>query len=318
MVKIAFVVYPKRVKALELADEAQQWVVDNGNESAGVFQIDRSGSHVDAKALGNLDLLVSLGGDGTMLQAVHLGVDLNVPVLGVNLGRLGYLTEIEPSGLKDALSRFFKGDYRLEQRMVLSVTNKSHKPGHNSSKLIALNEVVLEKSLPGHTVRIKVKINNKSFMDYVADGLIVCTPTGSTAYNFSARGPVISPKLKVLVLTTVAPHNMFDRSLVLEPADHIELEVAGASSASWAVDGRSMGELLREESLLITSSDTPIQLVAFEERDFQMVLKSKFTISDSTRTADMDDTGQIGDILAQKFPLREVPLDGDIMHEDGE
>ena len=179
----------------------------------------------DGEPTGPLDLAVSLGGDGTMLRTVDLVSPAGVPVLGVNLGHLGYLTAVEPDGLRDALRRFLAGDYQVEARMTLdvSVTDDGGAGRHRRAARSALNDLVLQRPAGGHTVRTEVSVNGEPFLTFAADSLIVATPTGSTAYNLSARGPIVSPRARVQILTPVAPHMLFDRSLVLDAEDVIAI-----------------------------------------------------------------------------------------------
>ena len=173
--------------------------------------------------------MLSLGGDGTMLRSVRLLDGAAVPLLGVNLGALGYLTEVESDQMADALQRFADGAeagrWELDERMMLDVTVNGEHFGR------ALNEAVIEKGLTGHTVRLLARIDGEPFTYYAADGLIVATPTGSTAYSLSARGPIVSPRHRAVLLTPVSPHMLFDRSLVLDPSEVIEIEVSGHRTA---------------------------------------------------------------------------------------
>ena len=166
----------------------------------------------------------------------------DVPVLGVNMGRLGYLSQIEPSGLEQALKAFLAGEHEVEDRMTLQVT-LTDEDGTDRVERLALNEASVEKDLPGHTVRIATSIRGRPFMTYEADGLLVATPTGSTAYNLSARGPVLSPGMRALVLTPVSPHMQFDRSLVLDPSEWVALDVLEPRSAVLVIDGFNLASL---------------------------------------------------------------------------
>ena len=163
-------------------------------------------------------------------------------MLGVNVGQLGYLTEVEPPDLDAALERLVAGDYQVDERMVLAIDVTSEGPA--AGRWFALNETVLEKLHTGRLARLEVEINGTFFTTYAADGVIVATPTGSTAYSFSARGPIVSPRIRCLLLTPVSPHMLFDRSLVLD-ADGVgalrghrcsirsRSPPTGSSSASW-------------------------------------------------------------------------------------
>ncbi len=154
-------------------------------------------------------------------------------MLGVNLGRMGYLTAVEPAGIEEAFEKVLAGDYLVEERMVLDV----QLAGRVEGRFMALNDVIVEKTGPRHTIRVAVEISGRPFLSYVADGLLVSTPTGSTAYNLSARGPIVSAGLRALVLTPVSPHMLFDRSLVLEPDESVRLTVLDGRSADAVIDG---------------------------------------------------------------------------------
>lgn len=225
-----------------------------------------------------LDFVVSLGGDGTMLRTVELVTPKGVPVLGVNLGQLGFLTEVEPPQMEESLRRALAGDAQIVERMVLSVVVDSD--GQASGKWLALNEAVLEKCSSGHLVRLAVSINGKFFTTYAADGVIVATPTGSTAYNFSAQGPIVSPSHRCLILTPVSPHMLFHRSLVLGPEEELEFEVNSQLPVGLVLDGREVGRLAPGDSVTCTQGPRPARLMTFHPRDFHQVLKAKFGLAD--------------------------------------
>ena len=213
-----------------------------------------------------------------MLRTVHLAAPEGVPVLGVNVGQLGYLTDVEPQSWASAVERFLAGEYQLEARMLLSVVVR--RASQDEPADLALNEAVLEKDAMGHTVRLRVEIDGQFFTTYVADGFIVATPTGSTAYSLSAHGPVVAPGHHALLLTPVCPHGLFDRSMVLAPGTHVRLEVCGHRPASLAVDGRHRGRLEVGDSIECTASGTLAQLVTFGQRNVHAILKSKFGLND--------------------------------------
>jgi NAD+ kinase len=225
-----------------------------------------------------LDFAVSLGGDGTMLRTVDLVASEGVPVLGVNLGQLGYLAEVEPAQLEDALRRALAGEYEISERMLLSVVVDSD--GLASGKWLALNEAVLEKCSSGHLVRLAVSINGKFFTTYAADGVIVATPTGSTAYNFSAQGPIVSPSHRCLILTPVSPHMLFHRSLVLGPEEELDFEVTSQLPVGLVLDGREVGRLSPGDSVTCTQGPRAALLMTLQPRDFHQVLKAKFGLAD--------------------------------------
>jgi len=278
MASVVVVAHP--AKATGVAQDIVRWLQEQGHEvrvpedDAATLGLAEWG-RPEEKLADGADLAVSLGGDGTMLRAVDLVCGAGVPVLGVNIGHLGYLTEVDPHDLRSALSRFFAGEHDIEARMTLEVAIESSLTPHT-----ALNEAVLEKTVSGHTVRVAASIDGRPFISYAADGLIVATPTGSTAYNLSARGPIVSPRHRAILLTPASPHMLFDRALVLDPVESIRLEVIGDRPASLVVDGRSLGTLEPGDALRCTAGAADARLVTFGGRDFHGILKSKFGLAD--------------------------------------
>jgi NAD+ kinase len=273
MAVIAFYAHPFRPEAAELAERTSVWLAELGHES--VLAIGSDGP----AAVDGADLLVSLGGDGTLLRSVDAALAKGIPVLGVNIGRLGYLTEVEPSGLEEALTRFLAGSYQVEERMTLSVT-VTGPDGTRQAERTALNEATVEKTVPGHTVRIAASIDGRPFVTYAADGLLVCTPTGSTAYNLSARGPVLSPRLRAIVVTPVSPHMLFDRPLVLDPGEQLRLEILEPRAAVLVVDGLTVSELGPGTTVDCREGGQPARFVTFGWRDFHAILRAKFHLAD--------------------------------------
>jgi NAD+ kinase len=283
MAIVGMIVHRERAQAAELARQAIEWLTERGHEirvsaqdagPAGLAQY----SCPDEKLAEDVDVVISLGGDGTMLRAVDLVSPAGVPVIGVNVGHLGYLTECEPNGLCSALERYFSGDHGIEERMTLEVV--AHTAVGRAAPLSALNEALLEKTQPGHTIRLGVTIGDRPFITYAADGLILATPTGSTAYNLSVRGPIVSPNLAALVMTPVSPHQLFDRSLVLDPADGVRVEVLDGPAATLLVDGRTIAELGPGDAVSCRAGAHAARLVTFGPRDFHHILKSKFGLTD--------------------------------------
>ncbi len=280
MAVVTMVVHPERDEAAALAREAIGWLHERGHEvrmpanDAVAVGHPEFGVPDDELGLGSV-LAVSLGGDGTVLRTVELVSAHGVPILSVNCGQLGYLTEVDAPSLEDALGKFFAGAHVLDERMMLEVTFTG-----TGERSYALNEVVLERTLMGHTVRLAVSIDGEPWTTYVADALILATPTGSTAYSLSARGPVLSPELRALVLTPVSPHPVFDRSMVFLPDTVIRLTAVGERPATVSIDGRNIGALADGESVECTSAPHNAHLVSFGTRDFHRILKTKFGLSD--------------------------------------
>lgn len=279
--RIGFVLHRERSQAEALARAAVDWLTEAGHAvvaapgDGALAGVDEPGPEGFAA---QVDLVVSLGGDGTMLRAVDLVGAAGVPVLGVNVGQLGYLAAIEPADLEGALGRYLAGEQRVEERMLLAV--EVHRADGAVTSVVALNEAVLEKTPMGHTVRLAVSVDGEFFTTYAADGLIVATPTGSTAYAFSARGPIVAPTHRAVLLTPVSPHQLFDRTLVLDPDASVELTVQGHRPATLSVDGRNLGELVEGDRITCTAAPFAARLVTFGGRDFLRILKAKFGLND--------------------------------------
>jgi len=275
--RLGFVAHPDRAEALDLVARAVSWCESRGIQTVVAADPVADGA---AGALGDparLDAVVSFGGDGTMLRSVDLVATHGVPVLGVNCGQLGYLTAIEPAQLDDALDRLQRGDYEISERAVLQATVESS--GGAAGTWTALNELVLEKPHPGRLVRFEVAINGSVFTSYAADGMILATPTGSTAYSFSAGGPIVSPRLACLLMTPVSPHMLFDRTLVVDDRDQLEVTVIDRP-ALLTVDGRELGEVEPGAVVRGRCSGTPARMITIGRRDFHQILKAKFGLSD--------------------------------------
>jgi NAD+ kinase len=279
-----FAVVPHRLRreACQLASEAAAWLTERGHQ-VRVPAEDAQGVRgavvtTDEELTAGLDLALALGGDGTVLHAVQLVCGSGVPVMGVNIGRLGFLTALEPAQLFDGLERFLAGSYEIQDRMMLDVSVRCGQD--EGARAVALNEAVLEKIASGHTVQLAIRINDRPFTTAAADGMIVATPTGSTAYNLSARGPVVSPRHRALLLTPVAPHMLFDRPLVLGADETVELEVLEGRPATLVVDGRTLGTLAAGDRVCFRAAPHDAHFLAFDERDFHQILKAKFKLAD--------------------------------------
>ena len=282
MAVVALCLHPDRDRVVDAATSAARWLLDRGHE-VRLSEEDAATADLPELAVGatalldGLDLAVSLGGDGTMLRTVDLVADRATPVIGVNLGTLGYLTEVEPQHVVEALERFLAGDHSLDLRMRLAVEVEAGGGGGTSPCAVtALNEAVVGKTPTGQIVRVRVVIDGEHLTTYAADGIIIATPTGSTAYAWSAGGPIVSPDHAALLLTPVAPHMLFDRSLVLPPSSRIRLEIASDRPATLSIDGRTLGPLHQGDAVVCTMSPRPASIVTFRPRGFLRILKAKF------------------------------------------
>ena len=274
--RLGVVAHPDRVEAHDLAAQTAAWCAERDIETTVVETGPQKDSLPEA-LVGELDVVISFGGDGTMLRAVAMVAARGVPVLGVNCGQMGYLTEIEPVGLDDALVALHAGNYTVSERTMLAVRVASK--GVAGGEWIALNEAVLEKPHPGRLVRFEVIVNGAPFTTYAADGVIVATPTGSTAYSFSAGGPIVSPRLACFLMTPVSPHMLFDRTLVLDDHEQLDLLVTDRP-AVLTLDGRELGELEPGTVVTCTCGVDRARMITFAPRDFHQILKAKFGLAD--------------------------------------
>ncbi len=284
-VNVVVVAHHTRQEVVPLIRQTEKWLKKNGHQmwmpksDAIALGLDEFGSDRSAQ---DADLLLSLGGDGTILRSVELLGGAPVPILGVNMGTLGYLTEIEPEDLPERLERWINQDDKseivLDERMMLAVTLKSK---NKNQTWRALNEAVIERQQSGHTVWLDVTINHELFARYSADGVIVATPTGSTAYSMSARGPVVSPRHRAMLLTPVSPHMLFDRSLVLGPTEMLSMQVVGTRPAELAIDGRHVASLDQGDVVSYEADSCSAHFVRFTQQPkFHQIVRAKFGLGD--------------------------------------
>ena len=215
------------------------------------------------------DMVLAVGGDGTMLGAVSRAISWDVPVLGFNMGTLGFLTAAEPSQVEIVLDRLFDGDFDTADRLTVSASV-------GDSQATGVNDVVVEKVDTTRLVSLAVVIDGAHLATYRADGIIVATPTGSTAYSFSAGGPVVDPRVEALVLTPVASHSLFDRPLVLPATSRIEIQVTRDRPVRVNVDKTDLGTVGEDERVVITAGERPARFVTLESMSFPTLLRDKF------------------------------------------
>ena len=220
----------------------------------------------------DLDLVVAIGGDGTVLKAVRLGRESGAPICGINDGRLGYLADAVPDDFPTLLDRMASGEWITSERMLLAASINGAPP------TIGLNDVVVEKVENQRTVRLGISIDGEPFINYPADGVVVATATGSTAYNLSAGGPLIDPALDMLVMTPVAPHFLFSRAMVFPPHRRLRFEVMDDRSAGVGVDGREVATM-RPGDWIEVEGAGHLTFARFSDRSFPASVKQKFSLA---------------------------------------
>lgn len=223
-----------------------------------------------------LDLVLSFGGDGTFLRAAHLCRDADVPILGVNLGRLGFLAEIEVEDIAAALEVIRARSYTIEERATLEVAVEDGE-GRVVQRGWALNEVSIEKTVRQRLLSIEVFVDDTMLQRVAADALVVATPTGSTAYALSAGGPIVSPRLAATLVVPVAPHSLFDRTVVAAPDEVVRVELsAGQPPGLVSCDGREPVELQPGGRIRASGGGRPVRIARAGMPDFYRLVRDKF------------------------------------------
>lgn len=214
------------------------------------------------------DFLVTIGGDGTLISVARRSIKFGKPILGINLGTLGFLTSVLPEELDKFLNDFLADNYAIDSRMMIKATI-------NKNKTIAFNDIVFKSKSVVHMVNIEAFVDGKKFNSYYGDGLVVSTPTGSTAYNLSSGGPVVYPLTDAFIVTPISAHSLTQRPLVL-PADfEIELKTPDENGAIVLIDGQDIYELKKDESVKIKIANQKSKLIRAKERDYFSVLNQK-------------------------------------------
>jgi len=258
---VGIFVHPQLPMAAPLAREIARWL---GERGVRVWETDSLDEGVVLPNLPDTDLLVTLGGDGSILRAAHHTAGCPTLILGVNLGRMGFLTEAEPDGWKEVLERVWRGEYWVEERMMLRATvERGGLPARD-----ALNDVVVGQGTLGRVVHLEARVDGDLLTTYVADALIIATPTGSTAYALAAGGPIMPPQQRNILLVPVAPHLSLDRAVVLAEGVRVRVVVRGYSSASLAVDGEVVAELGPGDAVEVGASPRVARFARVRERDY--------------------------------------------------
>lgn len=237
----------------------------------------------EASLAEHADLIIAIGGDGTMLYAASLASDSDVPLLGVNRGRLGFLADVTPDEMLSSIGHVLAGNYTRDSRLKLEA--ELSQPDGSKSAAIALNDVVLQRRETGRMVDFETRIGDQYVSTHSGDGLIVATPTGSTAYALSCGGPIIEPQLDAVVIVPICPHTLTDRPIVI-PA-HVPIEVLllerDNTKAEITVDGHSIGEMHPEGNLVIRAAPKRMTMIHPPGYDYFSILRSKLYWGRDTR-----------------------------------
>jgi len=268
--RIGILHHPKKPESIELADEIDAHLQRLGVRErwhASAWSIEDVAAHMP-----NVDLLITLGGDGTLLRAARIGAQHKVPMLGVKMGRLGFLAELMPEQWQEPLAAIIAGDYWVEERLM--VRARVEQPGANGAppevlcEYDALNDVVLSRGDLARVVRINTKLDGGYLTMYTCDGLIISTPTGSTGYALAVHGPILPPEARNVLVIPIAPHLSMDRAVVLPEETEVRLQVLPGYHSVLTVDGQVMVELADEQEVVVQSSPHLARFIRIRERSY--------------------------------------------------
>lgn len=260
--RLGLVVHPDKPEAAALAASLTAMCGDRGLH-AHIIDLEKGLPH-------DIDVVVGIGGDGTLLQAAGVAGPADVPLIGINLGRVGYLADVEPDNIDALLDGIVRKNLKVDHRMTIVAEADGHAPA------TGINDIVIEKVLSQRLVQIGVEINGRYFTTYRADGIIVATPLGSTAYSLSAGGPVVDPDLDALIMTPVAPHSLLSRTIMLSPDAVVEFSVELDRQARVNVDGRDAMVLEAGARLTVRRGERPVRFLSLGSHPFPQAVRRQF------------------------------------------
>ena len=268
----------KRTGALQAIDDFRNWAEVKGHEITVCIEVDElSGRDFHGEyrkdVANKVDMLVSMGGDGTLLATARLVGTTEKPVLGINLGSLGFLTQLTPAQLIPAIEAIIDGKYEIEERMLLKVEIPG---GINLENPYALNDVVVNNGTVSRLVEINLLVNNEEVVTYRADGLVIATPTGSTAYSLAVGGPIMHPKLEGIIASPISSFSLSTRPMIFSAKDTLEIKVlSGLDNAALTLDGQVMLPFKDFNSVVISRAEVHLKLIVFPENSYYKLLKNK-------------------------------------------
>ncbi len=265
---------------LTATHEVEEFLRSNGKQFETHIAMNPSENrYTDAQTIPEAaECVIVIGGDGTFLQAVHDTLERNLPILGINLGKIGYLADVEQTQLKPALDSLLNGRYKIEERMMLDgrITAEGKEDG-SPEKYRALNDIVIHWGKEMRVVNYRVSVNGKFLYDFRADGMIISTPTGSTAYSMSAGGPIVEPGSDIMILTPLCPHTINTRSVVLSADDRVTV-AANPGTVYVSFDGRINLPMVETQEVRICRSSKVTRIVRLRDDSFLTVLQDKFIL----------------------------------------
>ena len=248
-------------------------------DTTSAMLLGEQGGYQKTQLASKADVLLVLGGDGTMLNAARLAGERSIPILGVNMGGLGFLTEVRVENLYPSLERVFANDFVLDERLMLQT--HVHRHGETVAHGVVLNDVVISKGTLARMIELKIAIQGRFVTNLRGDGLIVSSPTGSTAYSLSAGGPVIDPAVQSLILTPICPHTLTHRPLIVPGNAEIEVTLTSKDDGAMAtLDGQVGVAITQGDTVVIQTSEHRTRLIRFPESNYYDVLREKLKWGD--------------------------------------
>lgn len=220
-----------------------------------------------------IDCVITLGGDGTFLRAARLAAPAGIPVLGINMGTLGFLTEVEQGEIESSLEMLIAGKYYLEDRMMLEA--RVIRDGNTAETYTGLNDVVINKGPLARLLILEIRVGKKFVTTYKADGVIISSPTGSTAYSLSAGGPIVDPEVDVIIITPICPHTLQARPLVIPSHKEVSVMMINQNDSMLTIDGQHGFELRNGDEIIVAKSPFYARLVRIKEQHFYSILREK-------------------------------------------
>lgn len=279
-----FLIVPNFIKDENflLTSKIENYIAENGGSSQRIVGTADKEFVYTIDGQEKFDCILTLGGDGTILKVSRDLRNLNIPIVGVNLGTLGFLAEIEPEQVYSVIDRLLVDDYEIEDR--LNIAGSLHKEGNIIPFMedIALNDIVISRAGCSRIIGLKIYVNGCLMDIYEADGVIISTPTGSTGYNLSAGGPIVSPKTNIMIVTPISPHSLTSKSIVFSSEDEIVVEVMKRSKAQEeeavvSFDGQQIAQLSAGDYIMIHKSNTVTKMTKLFDVSFYDVLRKKIT-----------------------------------------
>ena len=274
--KVGIIANQLKINAIDYVDKIKKILEEYKIKC--VYYSDLYMCNENTSAFDEIDLMIVLGGDGTLLNFARLNASRYIPMLGINFGTLGFIAEVEPEDYKEAVLRVLEGDYFLSERIVLKATVL--KEAGEIINIYGLNDVVIGKGESVRMLSVDAFINDRFLVNYNADGLIIAGPTGSTAYNLSAGGPVIHPEVKAFVVTPICPHTISERPLVIPHNETLKVccsKEKNNQKAILSVDGQVNIDFSSEDSVVISTADYTIKFVEFNQFGFYEKLRTRLS-----------------------------------------